>query len=459
MSEIRDLMQARLARLETSGDSNVDVDAARTRVRRHRRTRAALTTTAAVAGAVVVAGGAWLGYGALQHEVAVTPSPSVSPSPTIKAEPSETPEPSPTPDPVEEYEEPTPVRPDADDATVLANLEAPTTGETWHAPQPIDDMGLYSADEDLRYYEVGQRGDATIVAVVASQFVHWYGGFEVVALVEVDNDGARLIMCPSARSTDSCLPKFRAEGQVTDIDTYYDTLTLPTVIEPVPGWQISTAGASGALGAANGFPGLEFQDEWEAEFVDYGTRSVVTAIGPGSLVEYRQPGTVPGTEGSRLVVETPFGSVVASSGTGGDWYQVGAVTWNDGTSTFRHTDGPEDVENWPLAPAAEVCFGPEETLIDTFVPSQWRSAGSHVMGPEVFLPVEGGNDLSRAVFDSMKEKSWSYDDDAGDIVRYYPYDSHSAFLDARSVFAWERPDGAWVVALDAYARHRVYECA
>ena len=360
-----------------------------------------------------------------------------------------------------------------DDVAVLARLEAPTTGETWHAPVAIANLGLleypdFGIADDYRYYEVGARGDATIVAAVPAYFDPYVGGLPVYAMFEIDDSGARMITCPSARVLDTCLDwstDWELPGRSLDNSTRYDSLTYPEEVQPLPGWVLRTARLSGsdwansghAFGDAYSFPGITLTPG-EIDYLGRTDRYEVVALGASTLVEYRGTADVPGLVDSRFGIETPYGAFIPSeSAFTSQWYGVGAVTWDDGVDTFSHPS-PWDAApmDWPVVSASLACFGPDETLATAFNPAQWEQAGTHRLGGDVYLPVDGGNAVSAAVWQTMKDLSWGVDIEP---ALAYPYATVDEFLDARSVFAWERPDGEWVIAMDGFAGQRVYECA
>ena len=359
-----------------------------------------------------------------------------------------------------------------DDVEILARLESPTTGETWHEPTAIANPGLlaypdYGIADDFQYFSIGTHGDSEIVAAVPAYYDYLFGGYSVYAVFEVTASTARLIDCPSARFGDKCMDwgeDWESPGRSIDQDTHYDSLTFPVEVQPLPGWKLDTAHLHEAdwvdprlaYGDANGFPGIALTPEEEALLGREG-RKVLAELGDSALVEFRVPGVVPGLIASRLAIETPYGGVIPSeSAFVAPWYGLDAVTWDDGAVTFMH-ESPfsGEIEPTPVTPARETCGGPDETLADEFAKDEWVAAGKHRLGGTVYLPKSGGNDLARAVWETMRDSSWGTDVDP---ALEYPYSTFDEFLDARSVFAWERPDGEWVVAIDAHAGQRVYEC-
>lgn len=394
-------------------------------------------------------------------------SPSPSPSATA-AEPSPSPSPSPSPEP-----EPHEVV-SGSDVGVLARLEAPTTGEVWQDPVPIDNLGLFeyegtSFDDDYLYFQVGSHGPADIVVAVPAYFDYFTGGYGVYAMFEVTPGDARMLQCPSSRETDACFDwsdDWIEPGRDYDYVTTYDSLTYPERVEPLPGWTLEIAHTASsnylqaiqAYGEASEFPGIA-TTAGERQFLGRdGSRIEVLAMGESMLAEYRRPAAVPGLTDSRLGIETPYGAVIPSQSTfTAPYYGQYAVTWNDGVDTWEHPDiFAGGLTTYPVRSAGLACFGPDETLADDLDPTEWEVAGSHVLGMDVYLPVAGGNDLARDVWETMRDESWGEDIDP---ALAYPYDTFDAFLDDRSVFAWQRPDGEWVIAINGFAGQRVWECA
>jgi hypothetical protein len=355
---------------------------------------------------------------------------------------------------------------------VLERLRTPTTGETWHEPVPIENLGLLAYDSGIEdnysYFEVGNRGSARIVAAVPEYFEYFSGGYPVYAVFEIEGDAARMIVCPSARSGDVCLDwssDWEEPGRSLDASTHYDSLTYPERIEPAEGWMLTPAhlavadwaDSTMAYGDANTFPGISLTPE-ERALLARDERVVVAELGASTLVEYRSPGDVPGLTDSRFAIETPYGGVVPSLSTFvSAYYGTGAVTWDDGTDTFTHPGiWDEAPQTYPIQAAGPACFGPDETIADDFDESDWIVAGKHRLGFDVYVPRDAGNELARAVWATMRDSSWGEDIEP---QLAYPYDTLDEFLAARSVFAWERPDGQWVIAIDDFASQRVYECA
>jgi hypothetical protein len=360
------------------------------------------------------------------------------------------------------------------DVAILERLQSPTTGETWHEPREIENLGLFTysdsgIEDTYRYFEVGNLGDARLVVATTEYFDEFMGGYAVYAMLAVTDGGAAMITCPSARGGDSCLDwstDWEEPGRSLDPVTVFDSLTYPARVEPEPGWFLQPARLATttyatsvqAYGDANQFPTVATTPE-NRHFLGRDNRIVLAALGDSTLVEYRQEGAVPGLTDSRFAVETPYGAVIPSeSAFSAAYYGQGAVTWNDGVDTFTHPSDFTDsgIDETPVQSASYACFGPDETIATAFDPRQWEVAGTHRLGFDVYLPVAGGNATATAVWQTMRDASWGADIEPSLV---YPFDTVDRFLDDRSVFAWERPDGEWVIAIDGYAGQRVYECA
>jgi len=245
-----------------------------------------------------------------------------------------------------------------------------------------------------------------------------------------------------------------------DTETHYDSLTYPANVSPVEDWSLGTAaateysGSEAIFGTANYFPGIapEYPDE---SLYGWDDRHLLAALGASALVEFRGEGDVSGTTGVRFAIETPFGSQInLAQAAQHEWYGAGVVTWDDGVDSFAASADKGGA--WNVIPAASACFGADEVLLDDFDPNEWRAMGKHSAGSTVYLPVKGGNAAAKATWEWMRDNSWADQIDEGES---YPYDTYGAFLTGRSVFTWQRPDGAWVLAISREAGQRVYECA
>ena len=360
-----------------------------------------------------------------------------------------------------------------DDVAILERLIAPTTGETWQTPVEIENLGLfaYPASEptdNYRYFHIGNRGDARIIAVIDPYFEPILGGHSTFAVVELEADSVRMITCPSTRAGDGCLDfstDWLTPARSIDSAIHYDSLTYPSYVEPVDGWVLRVAPlkysdwpqASQAFGDANDYPGLGLSAEHRAQVGRDGERTVLASLGDSALVEWRRPAGVTPLIESHFVIETPYGGVIPSwKSFSAEWYGVGAVTWDDGTDTFTHpATWTSDTFAHPVTSANLACALADESLASTFDESHWVKAGTHRQGVDVYLPLAEGNPIARDVYRAMSNGSWGAEIDP---ALAYPYETVDEFLDARSVFAWQRPDGEWIIALDSYATQRVYEC-
>lgn len=447
--------------------------ARRRRVRRH--------TVQAVAGVALVAvlgGGGWWG---MQREA---PAPAHTPTPqvTTSATPTATPTPTPTPT-ASEPPEPVVRQTAIDDATVLRRLAEPRTGETWHAPEPADDVRLVASEEygtewAPRTVKVGERGDAVVYAVVGEHY-HYDARRDVLGLFEVDAAGARYIACPSPR-TEDCDPEVPGAPSLdpavtVDVDTFYDTLGIPVEAELVDGFTVRTAGGimrerrDWSTGTdrvvaplGNGVLLVPPTDsEWHRaeDAVD------VARYGPAALVELHwQDGEVDGLTNVSYAWRLPFGAHVALAPEdvpGADW---DAIVWDDGVD--RRVDVSEP--GFPaatVAPGARSCTAATFSIADPFDRRAWRPAGRTPEGARVHVPVAGGNDLARQVRSWQERISWSVGPDDGtetlqgaEVYAETGMTTDAAFLAANALFAVERPDGVWMLGLSPAAAAPVWEC-
>ncbi len=157
----------------------------------------------------------------------------------------------------------------------------PTTGETWHeTPRQLAKQGFYSNPDggsgthtdpttgqtysvdysDVTYYEVGTRGDKTIIL---SYIAEMFGRFD---LFERAPDGTVAVIAqPTHDTPENFTPPTAtdfAEGVVIDATTRYDSLSLPATITLDDGTTLqrpsyATFGALiGAAGQSDIAPGV-----------------------------------------------------------------------------------------------------------------------------------------------------------------------------------------------------------
>ena len=131
----------------------------RSAARRRRIVRHTAESFAGVGVVGVLGVGLWFGLGQETPEPVVpVVTPTVTPTPTPTVTPTPTPDADATPTPTGP-----PTRAESiDDATVIARLSAPRTGEVWQTPVPAPELrrGLRRVLEPR--YLVGTRGDASI---------------------------------------------------------------------------------------------------------------------------------------------------------------------------------------------------------------------------------------------------------------------------------------------------------
>jgi hypothetical protein len=416
----------------------------RRRVHRRRVVRHVGESVAGVAAAGAVGTVVWIGMDR-------TPTPPAGPTPTVTS-------PAPSADPTPTQTTPAgPVKRSAklSDADVLAHLANPRTGETWHSPQeaPADVKALLGSVSGLNtVLSVGERGDATIYAVVLGDKetadITLDPAFAAsVLLYEVDADGARMILCPSARTGDRCLSGDTygvPDGVELDEDTFYDSLTLPSRIT-VGDWTASTdATRELALGTPYGdgtvMVGAEVQT------------SLVAELGLSSLVEVRTPGLL-GTTNVAYAIASPFGSLRVLDERdlpGGD---VTAITWDNGLRA------PDD-DVLARSPGALACtsatvFG----VVDQLDASAWTPGGTTADGATVYLPTGAGLTFAKQVRDLQEKESGTIKDGVGTVTGADAYGiGVQEFLDEHGVYAVDGPGGERLVALRSDMAQVVFEC-
>ena len=423
--------------------------------RRRRLARRARTASIGVITAAALTAGivAWPGLGRDTPRPALTPDPS----------PTMTTSPSPTPTATADIPAGPPTRAEhIDDATVIARLSNPRTGEIWTTPEPAPEVsdllttltGPFSSDY-LTAFHVGHRGDAQIYMTFESTFlepgysaqVYWAPD---VRLFEIDGAGAREILCPSARSTDPCAERpttIHTPGLTLDDATFYDTFTLPRHIPIADGFTLSTVDTSTRS--------LELGSSITS--VDKPAR-VLRELGSLQIVQMEDRMGLDGLTNIHYALTTPFGTTVAfqpSDVPGGDF---AGIVWDDGVVLG---DEPPDV---PAAPAgSRSCTKNLFSVEDHHVSRDWRVAGTTADGHRVHVPVTADVQISRAVRAHKEELSftlslsgaeWVYGAAAG-----YPYLTDLTFHEARALFAIQGPGGEWQLRIRPDADSVIYECA
>ena len=410
--------------------------------------------------ATVIGVGAWAATG---PDAPPTP-PVTTPSPTVTPEPDRSPSPTPSPTPSSlppVVDAGPPVREDdVDDAPVLARLREPRTGEVWITPEPAPDMeAVLSPEEWGTVWHVGRRGDSDIYAVMDVSWVPNGGavlfGVPVLGLVEVDSSGARLIACPSARATDPCAARTVEVDVPRDETTFYDTMTLPRSIDLAAGWTLTTSHTTSStyypdrvLGDGGALYGLA------------GDAEVVADLGGLQVLELVKDGDVPGLADHRYAIRMPLGTTLALSADDAPSGEFRAIRWDDGVPRPL-ADLYEEAQQ-STAPGSGGCFGGTFSVADGFVASDWRAVGTTPGGHRVYVPVEGGNAVSRAVRAWQEQASGTIDETTNEWVTGaaagYRYPTDEGFLEANALYAVEGPTGEWQLRLRIDALQTIWEC-
>lgn len=391
--------------------------------------RRSATIVAGAIAAVAVTAAAMVGVRQLNASqgAAVTPTP-----PTTSAA-STTPAPSPS------LTQPSgpPVREAViDDATVEARILVPRTGETWTTPVHAPEMAsVLAPDDGWTPYLVGHRG-STRIYVVTDMFM----GTAMIA--EVDASGARQISCPSARSTDACVPSAGVPGVALDTSTFYDSLTLPASIDLGAGWVLGTSSSRKAT--YYGSASFMINEVDPSSRLDGSGYFSVDRVGGLRVVESKQLATTDGT-GSNLdlrsyVLVAPIGltyEVDPQSLPGADYE---SIRWDDGvTRTEGAAFGASSLGGGSLG-----CMLGQFSVPPDLDQSQWSRAGQTREGAPVYVPTEA-NPLVHTIravqvdMADMARQNGGYPR-LGEN-RAYPFASDAAFRDAHALYAIAGPDG------------------
>ena len=432
----------------------------RAAIARRRAVRHVREVASGLVVATVIGVGAWAATGpdAPPSPPVTTPSPTVTPAPDPSPSPTLSPTPSSLPPVVDAGP---PVREDdVDDATVLARLREPRTGEVWITPEPAPDLGPVLSPEDYTdVWHVGRRGDSDIYAVMDDSWVPngmaELFGVPVLGLFEVDAAGARAIACPSARTTDPCAARTADLDVPQDETTFYDTMTLPRSIDLGAGWTLTTAHTT----SSTYYPDRVFGDGG-ALYGLAGDAEVVADLGGLQDLELVKEGDVPGLADHRYAIRMPLGTTLALSADDAPGGEFGAIRWDDGVPRPL-TDGYEETQQ-STAPGSGGCFGGTFSVAEGYVAADWRAAGTTPGGHRVYVPVEGGNVISRAVRVWQEEASGTIDETTNEWVTGaaagYRYTTDEAFLDAHALYAVEGPTGEWQLRLRIDALQTIWEC-
>ncbi|WP_315095019.1 hypothetical protein [uncultured Cellulomonas sp.] len=430
--------------------------------RRRRIVRRTAESFAGVGAVGVVGAGLWLGLGQQPPEPVVPiETPTVSPTPSVTP----TPTPSPTPTPTQTPTGPPTRAEEIDDATVIARLSAPRTGESWQTPVRAPEIRpvLLGDDSTETVFLVGKRGGASIYLTTYELLGSWV----VSGLFEVDAQGARLIACPSARASDPCADEPNnptPAGVARDVETFYDTLTLPASIELGNGFTVTTTSTRGS-------PSYWYTLYGEAGPLmdDSFAQRVLLDLGPAALVAQERESSLPGLTNLTYGITTPMGTFVRLDPGDVPAGDFTLIRWDDGVA--RGAPDPADEYAEPavsVAPGGENCVATTYSVQDAHVPGEWRPAGTTPGGHRVYVPAAGGTPLSRAVRAWHEENSYTIapegvqGDEFGAVhgaAAGYPFTTDAAFLEAIALFALQGPTGEWLLGMRSDAINVVYECA
>jgi hypothetical protein len=312
-------------------------------------------------------------------------------------------------------------------------------------------------------YLVGTRGEASIYVTGYEQLGTWVVG----GLYEVDAQGARLIACPSARTTDPCADEVSISlppGVVRDVETFYDTLTLPVSIDLGDDFRVTTTSTTGSPSSTSSLYG-----DADPLMDDTFERRVLRDLGPVTVAVRVRESSVPGLTNLTYGILTPLGTFLRLQPGDVPAGDFPAIRWDDGIARGAADSADEgDAPAVTEAPGGQACLATTYSLEDKHVPADWRPAGTTPDGRRVYLPVAGGNPVSRAVRAWQEDSSWTMAPDGVQGDEYgavhgaaagYPYPTDAAFLEANALFAVQGPGGEWLLGMRSDAHNVVYECA
>jgi hypothetical protein len=452
MTDIRDVLQNRSTNLSRSlrDADEFRLDAAKSAIKRKRAVRTAVIGTAAGIAVVAIGAGAWAGYGAWRVGPATSQSPSATPSGS--STPSATPS-----APEVAYARESGMTNDR----ALELASHPRTGEVWQQPEIYTPATpVVTDDSGGALFKVGTRANADIVAVVQPLGDYRGSGAPILALLEFDAHGIRLIDCPSANADVPCSPiqTDRFIGVASDVDSFYDSLTVPPTVEAEGDITLSTA-SEYPLGDAVRWPGLPDPAVGVQPWALWDTIEPESTLGASQLRLVRamqSQGLFEGLESYNYGIETPFASYVTLPSNGVATLDGGGFAWDDGTAQV-FADSPA-CEKWRCEDrwvAADVrCSATTMSLDTNHVADEWKAAGHMADGRTAYLPTDT-NVVAKKTFALMKNQSV----DVTTKKNTYNFATIDEFLAARAMVAFEVRPGEWAVAIKPDAVNNPYECA
>lgn len=407
-----------------------------------------------------------------------TPSPSASVSPVPGTMPSGgVTEPSGSPT------EPPPFEPILGhltfDATWLASLANPASGESWNEPRLwtgsefdwYPEYEGYGGVYPTYFVEVGERDGYPIVVTVQPGDFGTGGG----RIFEIRDGESWALPCADALESADCSEsdfEFVNFGENFDYGTRYGSLAFPTTLDLYPEFTLSNSDSP--WGDATALLHRVKPDEYgnatwlvraqrlgEYVLADYGSAE-------SRLIEVRSPTPITGVQGLEYYLEKPYGvhaKLTIESAT------YAGITWDDGWTpgTIENAYGASPA-HFVLPVTGATCWGPAGrgawSLETAHVDSQWYAAGTTPEGLRVYLPVEGGNPLAEEVFSFQA----GIESNGGGTVGYQRSGtldegflrsgrvSHDGggpsqlttlaeWYDARALIAVELPHGMWLLGI------------
>ena len=326
--------------------------------------------------------------------------------------------------------------PSMSDAEALARIANPATGETWFpTPKAIAAPSWAKGDSylggpSIHWYELGTRGDHTIVCFVDDN---------AQEIFERAPDGTwQWIGAPSARepSVGGTDVTFNSPSVPLNDVVYYDSMTLPAEFT-LPTGEVLEVNPNDRGGLAN--PGYTV--------VNQPTGTTVDSLGGYSIIRYTVPVTFVWSEyygvpdppdvsyqDMYYMLHTPYGMYIPL------YYRPVAslsdVAWTVPTSFT--TD-----EYSYIADLNDIACGAWErdhnTIVTGIPASEWSVGGTTPLGANVYVPTPD-NRLVQPLYAAYVASK----DAAGQ-----PHDSLAQFLSAPAFFGYQVPGSStWLVYLN-----------
>jgi hypothetical protein len=310
---------------------------------------------------------------------------------------------------------------------VLAKYIQPQTGETWTGTlKPIADPGyiISGESEELHYYEVGKRGDNTIVMGVSQTM----GGFNdnidiyerhpdstVVFIARANANADYSMDSTTDNSTNGWTNDHWASKVTIDKTIHYDSLTLPATFALDSGESVKS-------------PTYPYSATLITDTTDSSVKAIdVKKLGSSKLIKIERTYVDTGLTAISYVVNTPIGTRINLT-----YHPISAATddysWTNSVASTGTSGGV--VRGCGAA-------GTSLSRSDTLKDSDFVAAGTTDTGKTVYHLKDSTGGLVKVVYDEYKDFNTGVD-----TVTIVPLD---VFVAKHAVFAYKSPVNGWLI--------------